>query len=155
MPGPAPDPNALRRFRPDGGPPGSSGEFVTCPTPPSPSSSPPGRPQFAAATADSKIKNSFRLFIHNAHIYVLPARLLVAVNGDQIFPAMLSAIRSAKRSITFETYVFWDGEIGRQFTEALAERARAGVKVHAILDAHGEPLATVARGERRADAVLE
>src|ERR1700730_3154432 len=59
------------------------------------------------------------------------------VNGDQIFRAMLSAIRSAKKSITFETYVFWDGEIAREFTEALAERARAGVKVHAILDAQG------------------
>jgi cardiolipin synthase len=59
------------------------------------------------------------------------------VNGDQIFPAMLGAIRSAKKSITFETYVFWDGEIARQFAQALSERARAGVKVHAILDAQG------------------
>lgn len=59
------------------------------------------------------------------------------VNGDQIFPAMLGAIRSAKKSITFETYVFWNGEIARQFAEALSERARAGVKVHAILDAQG------------------
>jgi cardiolipin synthase A/B len=59
------------------------------------------------------------------------------VNGDQIFPAMLKAIRVAKRSIDFETYVFWDGEIARPFTDALAERARAGVKVNAILDAQG------------------
>ncbi len=59
------------------------------------------------------------------------------VNGREIFPAMLAAIRSAKRTIDFETYVFWNGEIGKQFTEALAERARAGVKVNAILDAQG------------------
>ena len=59
------------------------------------------------------------------------------VNGNQIFPAMLGAIRSAKRSISLETYVFEDGEIARQFTEALAERAQAGVKVNAILDAQG------------------
>jgi len=59
------------------------------------------------------------------------------INGDQIFPAMLSAIRSAKHSINFETYVFWDGQIGREFAEALAERARAGVHVNAILDAQG------------------
>ena len=59
------------------------------------------------------------------------------VNGNQIFPAMLSAIRSAKQSINFETYTFWDGEIAHQFTEALAERAQAGVKVNAILDAQG------------------
>ena len=59
------------------------------------------------------------------------------VNGNQIFPSMLSAIRSAKHSINFETYVFWDGQIAREFTEALAERAHAGVKVNAILDAQG------------------
>jgi cardiolipin synthase A/B len=59
------------------------------------------------------------------------------VNGNQIFPALLGAIRSAKQSISFETYVFQDGEIARQFTNALAERAQAGVKVHAILDAQG------------------
>ncbi len=58
-------------------------------------------------------------------------------NGDQIFPAMLQAIRGAKQTIDFETYVFWDGDIARQFVEALAERARAGVKVNAILDAQG------------------
>jgi len=59
------------------------------------------------------------------------------VNGNQIFPAMLGAIRSAKHSISLETYVFQDGEIAPQFTEALAERAQAGVKVNAILDAQG------------------
>jgi len=59
------------------------------------------------------------------------------VNGNQIFPAMLGAIRSAKHSISLETYVFQDGEIARQFTNALAERAQAGVKVNAILDAQG------------------
>ena len=59
------------------------------------------------------------------------------VNGDQIFPSMLAAIRSAKQSINFETYVLWDGEIARQFIDALVERARAGVKVSIILDAQG------------------
>lgn len=59
------------------------------------------------------------------------------VNGNQIFPAMLGAIRSAKHSISFETYVFQDSEIARQFTDALAERAQAGVKVNTILDAQG------------------
>src|SRR5207248_5428713 len=49
------------------------------------------------------------------------------VNGNQIFPAMLGAIRSAKRSISLETYVLEDGKIARQFTEAQAERAQAGV----------------------------
>ena len=59
------------------------------------------------------------------------------VNGDEIFPAMLSAIRSAKRSINLETYIFWDGDVAKQFTAALSERARAGVEVNLILDAQG------------------
>jgi cardiolipin synthase len=58
-------------------------------------------------------------------------------NGVRIFPAMLSAIRQAKRNINLEFYIYWDGEIGRQFAEALAERARAGVHVKVILDAVG------------------
>jgi cardiolipin synthase A/B len=56
------------------------------------------------------------------------------LNGDQIFPAMLAAIRGAQRSITFETYIYWSGDIGREFSAALAERARAGVPVHVLLD---------------------
>jgi cardiolipin synthase A/B len=58
----------------------------------------------------------------------------VLLNGDQIFPAMLAAIRAAKTSITFETYIYWSGAIGREFADALIERARADVKVHVLLD---------------------
>jgi len=56
------------------------------------------------------------------------------LNGDEIFPPMLAAIRSAQVSITFETYIYWSGDIGRAFADALAERARQGVKVHVLLD---------------------
>ena len=69
--------------------------------------------------------------------FVAGNNVTTLINGDQIFPAMLSAIRSAKRSINLETYVFWDGEVGKQFTQALAERARAGVHVNVIVDAQG------------------
>jgi cardiolipin synthase len=55
-------------------------------------------------------------------------------NGDEIFPAMLDAIAGAQRTITFETYIYWSGEIGKDFRDALSERARAGVKVHVLLD---------------------
>jgi cardiolipin synthase len=55
-------------------------------------------------------------------------------NGDEIFPAMLAAIANARRTITFETYIYWSGEIGKDFRDALSERARAGVKVHVLLD---------------------
>jgi cardiolipin synthase len=55
-------------------------------------------------------------------------------NGDEIFPAMLAAIRSARRTITFESYIYWSGQVGQEFAEALSERARAGVACHLLLD---------------------
>ena len=61
-------------------------------------------------------------------------RLKALQNGDEIFPAMLDAIRGARQTVTFETYIYWSGQVGRKFSDALCERARAGVKVHVILD---------------------
>ncbi len=55
-------------------------------------------------------------------------------NGAEIFPAMLDAIRGAQRTINFETYIYWSGDIGREFVRALAERARAGVEVQVLID---------------------
>ena len=55
-------------------------------------------------------------------------------NGDEIFPAMLEAIRGAQRTITFETFIYWSGQIGREFADALSERALSGVRVHVLLD---------------------
>ena len=55
-------------------------------------------------------------------------------NGDRIFPAMLEAIRAAKSTICFETFIYWSGRIAREFADALSERARAGVRVHVLLD---------------------
>jgi cardiolipin synthase len=55
-------------------------------------------------------------------------------NGDEIFPAMLAAIRSAKKAITFETYIYWSGHVGQEFADALSERAKAGVRVDVTID---------------------
>jgi len=56
------------------------------------------------------------------------------LNGDQIFPAMLKAVREAKHSVNLETYIYWSDAIGDELAQALAERARAGVKVHVLVD---------------------
>ena len=64
-------------------------------------------------------------------------KIEVLVNGDEIFPAMLEAIRGAKETITLETYIYWAESIGEEFSAALSERARAGVKVHVMLDFMG------------------
>ena len=58
-------------------------------------------------------------------------------NGDEIFPAMLEAIHGAQKTINFETYIYWSGEIGQKFADALSERARAGVKVCMVIDWFG------------------
>jgi cardiolipin synthase A/B len=58
-------------------------------------------------------------------------------NGHQIFQAMLADIRKAQKTITFETYIYWSGDVGASFTAALAERARAGVRIELIIDAVG------------------
>jgi len=64
-------------------------------------------------------------------------RAEVLVNGDQIFPAMLAAIRGARTTITFANFVYEDGAIAREMAEALAERCRAGVGVSVLVDAVG------------------
>ncbi|HEU5041018.1 MAG TPA: hypothetical protein VFT84_09375, partial [Gemmatimonadales bacterium] len=61
-------------------------------------------------------------------------RVTALLNGDEAFPAMLEAIRSAKRSITLEGYIFWAGEVGQAFADALSERARAGIPTHLLVD---------------------
>ncbi|CAN5580192.1 phospholipase D-like domain-containing protein [soil metagenome] len=61
-------------------------------------------------------------------------KITALYNGDEIFPAMLREIRAATKTITFESYIYWSGAIGREFADALSERARAGVKVHVLID---------------------
>lgn len=63
-------------------------------------------------------------------------------NGDRIFPAMLQAIGGARETVEFLTFIYWKGDIARRFAHALAERARAGVRVRVLLDSFGaQPMA--------------
>lgn len=64
-------------------------------------------------------------------------RVDVLRNGDRIFPAMLEAIAEAEHTIDFLTFVYWRGEIGTRFAEALSERARSDVRVRVLLDSWG------------------
>jgi cardiolipin synthase len=60
------------------------------------------------------------------------ARLLL--DGPEVYPAMLDAIHHAERWVHFENYIFRDDATGRRFAEALAARARAGVRVRVLVD---------------------
>jgi cardiolipin synthase len=64
-------------------------------------------------------------------------RVRLLHDGEQYFPAMLDAIRSAEREILLEMYWFGSDRTGRRFAEALMERARAGVSVRVTYDAVG------------------
>ncbi|MDF2755903.1 MAG: cls [Nitrospira sp.] len=64
-------------------------------------------------------------------------RVDILLNGEETFPALLDAIRSAHHTITFEAYIFHEGKIADQLVGAFVERCKAGVRVAILLDAHG------------------
>lgn len=61
----------------------------------------------------------------------------VLLNGEEIFPAMVDAIRAAKQSVTYAQYYFEDGPVARDMVEAFADRCQAGVGTSILLDAFG------------------
>lgn len=64
-------------------------------------------------------------------------RIEVLTNGEVYYEAELEAIRRAEHSVNLEAYIFKKGEVTRRFSEALVERAQAGVRVNLVLDAIG------------------
>jgi cardiolipin synthase len=64
-------------------------------------------------------------------------RYQVLTNGQEIFPSMLAAVNGARRRISFETYIYNEGAVGEQFTQAFEAAARRGVQVNLVLDALG------------------
>jgi cardiolipin synthase len=64
-------------------------------------------------------------------------RIEVLRNGDEIFPALFDAAKSARHTIDFLTYVYWRGRVGTELAEIFADRARAGVRVRVLLDGIG------------------
>lgn len=63
--------------------------------------------------------------------------LTVLTNGEEFYEAELQAIQAATQSVNLEAYIFQRGKVAHRFLTALAERARAGVKVNVVLDAIG------------------
>ncbi|HSL82716.1 MAG TPA: phospholipase D-like domain-containing protein, partial [Thermoanaerobaculia bacterium] len=67
-------------------------------------------------------------------------RVEVLQNGPAFFDAILADIAAARSSVHYETYVWWRGETCWKLARALAEKARQGVEVRLLLDAHGSVL---------------
>ena len=101
----------------------------------------PAAPAPAPATGDALDARKRRLRRRLERLLGVAAtegnELVPLRNGDQIFPAMLGAIRSARHTIDMMTFVYWRGQIARDFALALADRARAGVRVRLLLDGFG------------------
>ena len=98
----------------------------------------PGAPAYLAALAGADLTRG-------NHYDVL-------TNGDQIFPAMLDAIRAAKRRISLETYIYDTGAVAADFTTALDEAARRGVRVNIVVDSVGAGTMEDAARQRLKDA---
>ena len=77
------------------------------------------------------------LFQDEANFATKRNRVQLLSNGEQKFPELLAALRTATNHIHIEYYIFEDDGIGGAVAEILAEKARAGVKVRFIYDDFG------------------
>jgi len=100
-------------------------------------------PEFADMAPD-RLSNAHRdhplgadLAAHLDLPLVAGNRIELLVNGDEIFPAMLSAIERAQHSINLLSYIYWEGAIAAEFADALSAASRRGVEVRVVLDAAG------------------
>ncbi|WP_030722000.1 phospholipase D-like domain-containing protein [Streptomyces sp. NRRL F-2580] len=102
----------------------------------------PGGPTVAPAQSVAERKQRMRRRLERLiGIAATEGNTLLALrNGDEIFTAMLAGIRAAEHTVDMMTFVYWRGEIARQFAQALADRARAGVRVRLLLDGFGSRL---------------
>src|SRR5688572_8421990 len=55
-------------------------------------------------------------------------------DGPENYPAWLAAIRSATDHVHFENYFIRDDDVGQEFSDAFAARAREGVRVRLLYD---------------------
>jgi len=61
----------------------------------------------------------------------------ILLNGDETFPVLLDELRAAKKTITFEAFIFRKSKIGDEIVAVFEERCRAGIRASILLDAHG------------------
>lgn len=78
-----------------------------------------------------------------------------AVGGNSVellengafFDVLIERIGAAQKTVHFETFLWKEGVLGQRMANALAERARAGLKVRVLLDATGSR--RIGKAERR------
>jgi cardiolipin synthase len=65
---------------------------------------------------------------------VADSGLEILLNGDEAYPAMVSAIENARHSVSLATFIFADDDAGKMFVEALSGAAARGVQVRVLID---------------------
>ncbi|AKJ28197.1 cardiolipin synthase ClsB [Caldimonas brevitalea] len=60
-------------------------------------------------------------------------------NGEEFFPRVFEAIRSAHREVLVETFILFDDKVGQQLREELIAAASRGVQVDLTVDGYGSP----------------
>jgi cardiolipin synthase len=99
--------------------------------------------QPASRTQEGKVIEQLRLLADQAFSRAAGALLIpgnsvrVLRDAKENYPAWLEAISSAKNRIHFESYIIHSDNVGRQFAEILAAKAREGVRVRLIYDWFG------------------
>jgi len=63
--------------------------------------------------------------------------LEILLNGDESYPAMVSAIEKARHSISLATFIFAHDAAGKMFINALSGAVNRGVQVRVLIDAVG------------------
>ena len=96
----------------------------------------PYRVQPCLERVDSREFVNYLSAVLNARLFTVH-EVEVLSSGAATFAAELAAIRGARRSIHFESYLFRRGRVAREMLAALEERARAGVRVRLIADRYG------------------
>jgi cardiolipin synthase len=80
---------------------------------------------------------SLAKFLGSKHIFSGRNATQLLINGENKFPAVLDALKSARHHIHLEYYIYENDEVGNQIAQVLIEKARAGVEVRFIYDDFG------------------
>jgi cardiolipin synthase len=78
-----------------------------------------------------------RFFVHTNHDFISGNSLRLLLDGLETFEEMILTIKSAKKYILLQMYIFRTDLIGSEFAAALEEKAREGVKVYVLYERLG------------------
>jgi len=94
----------------------------------------------ADAPAESELQHETNRILdtlqpnHPAH----PGNQLTPLaGGDEAYPAMLAAIRAAKKHIHLQSFIIGHDDVSREFMDALAAKAAEGVQIRVLYDRFG------------------